>query len=99
MFKPALAVMFGLVCAAAAAAELSVLGSAGNRGDDGARAVSGRTDAGPAAATETDRQQFAQIPASNDAYGWRYPYAFPTQAPVMAGHAATPPAAVVRSRR
>jgi hypothetical protein len=97
MFKPALAVMVGLVCAAAAAAELSVLGSAGNGGDDAAHAVSARTDAGPAAAT--DRQQFAQIPASNDAYGWRYPYAFPTQAPVMAGQAATPPAAVVRGRR
>jgi len=97
MFKPALAVMVGLVCAAAAAAELSVLGSAGNGGDDAARAVAGRTDAGPAAAT--DRQQFAQIPASNDAYGWRYPYAFPTQAPVMAGQAVTPPAAIVRGRR
>ena len=97
MFQPALAVFFGLVCAAAAAAELSVLGSVENGGESPAHAVSGRTDAAPAAAT--DRQQFAQIPASNDAYGWRYPYAFPTQAPVMAGHAVTPPAAVVRSRR
>jgi hypothetical protein len=97
MFKPALAVMFGLVCAAAAAAELSALGSVGNGGDEAARAVSDHTDTSRAAAT--DRQQFAQIPASNDAYGWRYPYAFPTQAPVMAGQAATPPAAVVRGRR
>jgi hypothetical protein len=97
MFKPALAVMFGLVCAAATAAELGVLASAGNGGDDSMRAVSAGTHAGPAAVA--DRQQFAPIPASNDAYGWRYPYAFPTQAPVMAGHAVTPPAAVVRSRR
>ncbi len=97
MFKPALAVMVGLVCAAAAAAELSVIGSAGNGGDEAAPAVSGSTDVGPAAAT--DRRQFAQIPASNDAYGWRYPYAFPTQAPVMAGQAVTPPAAIVRGRR
>ena len=78
MFKPTMAAVIGLVCVAAAAAEMGVFGNARDKGITAGRgSLEGR---GPLAAPpEGDRGFLAQVPGSDAAYGWRYPYAFPLE--------------------
>ena len=78
MFKPTMAAVIGLVCVAAAAAEMGVFGNARDKGVTAGHAS--LEDQGlQAAPPEGDRQFFAQVPGSDAAYGWRYPYAFPLE--------------------
>ena len=78
MFKPTMAAVIGLVCVAAAAAEMGVFGNARDKGITAGRgSLQGQ---GPLAAPpEGDGRFFAQVPGSDAAYGWRYPYAFPLE--------------------
>lgn len=88
MFKPTMAAVIGLVCVAAAAAEMGVFGNAG--GDEGAAARATLEGQGPRSATSAgDDRLFAQVPGSNAVYGWRYPYAFSWE-PTLNGYRETP---------
>jgi hypothetical protein len=78
MFKPALAVVFGLVCVPIGAVDLGGPGAQDVRsGVDAERGLESRYNR-PGVAGDLG-EPFALVPATHLAYGWRYPFAFPLE--------------------
>ena len=76
MFKPTMAAVVGLICFAAAAAEIGRFGSLG-AANGGAQLGRASIDGGSDLIVSPGEDRFfAQVPSSHAAYGWSYPYAF-----------------------
>jgi hypothetical protein len=79
MFKPVLAVVFGLVCVPVGAVDSGGPGAQDVRlGVDAERGSKSRWYNRPGGADALG-EPFAQVPATHSAYGWRYPFAFPLE--------------------